>query len=239
MRRNEFLTELRNGLDGKVNKSELEDILRDYHELFEEGLLEGKTEEEISAGLGSPAQTVRLILSERSDYGKIVGDQKAWIHDAPFYGRMMAWLIDHCLSVFPLAFFGVARMLPIAVVWPPILLLYAVDTHPSPSEAAGAIICICYFALYHILFLVLLKGRTPGKLLLRLRVVNQDGSKPSIPQILGREMIGRLFINSITFGVSNLVSFIWCLFSKENKTVHDAVANTRVVIHEQTFERGK
>jgi uncharacterized RDD family membrane protein YckC len=239
MRRNEFLTELRNGLTGHVSHSELEDILSDYHELFEEGLLEGKSEEEICSELGSPAQTVKLILAEGYDSDKIAGGRQEKLYYAPLYKRITAGVIDHVLSVFPLAFFGIVNVLPFMMIWPPISLFYPVDTTPpSAGMAAGAIVCLCYYICYHPFFLILFKGRTPGKMLLQLCVVNQDGNKPSIPQILGREFMGRLLINSVTFGIGYLVSFFWCLFSAENKTIHDAIANTRVVIHEHSpFKR--
>ena len=230
MRKNEFLTELRNGLDGRVSPAELEDILNDYRELFEEGLREGKTEEAICAEMGSPAQTVKLILAERPSSGHAAVEQGGERLHAPLYKRIAAALLDFLLSVLPLAFLGnVANVIPIMIVWPPAPLFYAVNPPPSTGMVAAAYFCICYYAFYHSLFLLLFKGQTPGKRWMQLRVVSQDGKPPGTFQIIGRELLGRLFINSITFGIGYLVSMIWSLFTKEHKTIHDMIAGTRVI----------
>lgn len=230
MRKNEFLTELRNGLEGRVSPAELEDILNDYRELFEEGLREGKTEEAICAEMGSPAQTVKLILAEKPSSGHAAVEQGEERLYAPLYKRIAAALLDFFLSVLPLAFFGnVANVIPIMIVWPPAPLFYAVDLPPSAGMVAAAYLCIGYYAFYHSLFLLLFKGQTPGKRWMQLRVVSQDGKPPGTFQIIGRELLGRLFINSITFGIGYLISMIWCLLTKEHKTIHDMIAGTRVI----------
>lgn len=53
MNREQFLQQLSNHLSA-LPKEERNDILNDYNEYFENGLLEGKTESEISDNLGSP-----------------------------------------------------------------------------------------------------------------------------------------------------------------------------------------
>lgn len=248
MRRNEFLTELRNGLVGRVSPAELEDILNDYRELFEEGLREGKTEEAICAEMGSPAETVQLILAERpssghaassghapfsghvASTGQAAVDQGEVQLYAPLYKRIAAALLDFLLSVLPLAFIGnVANVIPIMIVWPPAPLFYAVNPSPTTGMITAAYFCMCYYAFYHSLFLLLFKGQTPGKRWMRLRVVSQDGKRLGAMQIIGRELLGRLFINSITFGIGYLVSMIWSLLTREHKTIHDVIAGTRVI----------
>jgi len=151
LRKDEFLTELRNGLDGRVSPAELEDILNDYRELFAEGLLEGKTEEALCAELGSPAQTVKLILAERSSNGHVVVEREEEPPYAPLYKRIAAALLDFILSVLPLAFFGnVINVIPIMMIWPPAPFLYAVDPPPSTGTgpwSASVIMCsiiVCF-----------------------------------------------------------------------------------------------
>jgi len=230
MRKNEFLAELRSGLDGRVSPAELEDILNDYRELFDEGLREGKTEEAICAEMGSPAQTVKLILAERPSSGQAAAAQGEERLYAPLYKRIAAALLDFLLSVLPLAFFGnVARVIPVMIVWPAFPFFYAVSPPPSTAMSVAACICIGYYLLYHSLFLILFKGQTPGKRWMGLRVVSKDGDGLDAFQIFGRELLGRQFINSITFGISYLVSVIWSLFTKEHKTIHDVIAGTRVI----------
>ncbi len=47
-------------------KKERADILKDYEEHFTFGLEEGKSEEEIVASLGSPAQIAKRVISRLS-----------------------------------------------------------------------------------------------------------------------------------------------------------------------------
>jgi uncharacterized RDD family membrane protein YckC len=277
LRKEEFMTELREGLSAHVAPDELEDILADYHEWFEEGLREGKTEEEVCAELGSPARTVKAILEEKSrrdvENPIPIADHQAQpdrfnqghspasappsvqgiaastgpahfsrapqaLSYAPLADRFAAWFIDFLLSVGPLAFFGVANTLPFAMLWPPVFLFQVVDPAPTPAKVIGAVACTVYFLAYHALFLSLLRGRTPGKMLLRLRVVHADGSPLRGVQIFGREFIGRLMLDCLTFGLSRIVSFVWSLLSAQNLTVHDAVGNTRVISEPPRRSRG-
>ncbi|HHY73442.1 MAG TPA: DUF1700 domain-containing protein [Bacillus bacterium] len=62
MNKNEFLKKLDLHLN-KLSAEERQDILQDFEEHFTIGLEEGKTEEEISASLGSPNQIAKEILT--------------------------------------------------------------------------------------------------------------------------------------------------------------------------------
>jgi len=53
MQKNEYLRKLDLSLSG-ISESERKDILADYVEHFEMGVLDGRTEEEISESLGDP-----------------------------------------------------------------------------------------------------------------------------------------------------------------------------------------
>ncbi|NLX71148.1 MAG: DUF1700 domain-containing protein, partial [Clostridiales bacterium] len=66
MKKSEFLRELRINLEGKITDDELESILMDYDEIFEAGLDDNRTEDEISDMIGSPALVARNILDESS-----------------------------------------------------------------------------------------------------------------------------------------------------------------------------
>jgi uncharacterized membrane protein len=58
----QFLKQLDSSLN-RLPKSERQDILQDYQEHFDIGLEEGKTEEQISASLGSPNQIAKELLA--------------------------------------------------------------------------------------------------------------------------------------------------------------------------------
>ncbi|WP_338450169.1 DUF1700 domain-containing protein [Niallia oryzisoli] len=62
MTKNEFLAELKASLK-KIPSDERQDILQDFQEHFDIGLEEGKTEEEISASLGSPQQIAKELVA--------------------------------------------------------------------------------------------------------------------------------------------------------------------------------
>ncbi len=64
MNKNEFLEILQDYLKKYFSQSEVDDILRDYEEYFVEGIIEGKSEEEIIKSLGSPKAIVRQLAEE-------------------------------------------------------------------------------------------------------------------------------------------------------------------------------
>ncbi|MGW5981328.1 HAAS signaling domain-containing protein [Bacillus mycoides] len=62
MTKDKFLQQLNVSLK-RLSEKERADILKDYEEHFTFGLEEGKTEEEITASLGSPAQIAKELLA--------------------------------------------------------------------------------------------------------------------------------------------------------------------------------
>lgn len=69
MKKEEFIKQLAAQLRG-LPPDERDEILADYEEYFEIGLLEGKTEQEISEGLGSP-RTIAKELALNSSIAKV------------------------------------------------------------------------------------------------------------------------------------------------------------------------
>ncbi len=64
MNRLDYLAKLEKKLKTQLSKKEVNDIIRDYAEYFEEGKRQGKSDEEIAVALGSPEQVAEQILSE-------------------------------------------------------------------------------------------------------------------------------------------------------------------------------
>ncbi|MFS0674818.1 HAAS signaling domain-containing protein [Ornithinibacillus sp. 179-J 7C1 HS] len=62
MNKEQFLTNLHDALK-RLPSSEREDILQDFREHFEIGISEGKTEEEIAKGLGTPQQIAKELVA--------------------------------------------------------------------------------------------------------------------------------------------------------------------------------
>jgi len=64
MKQREFLRELKENLESRISPEELEDILSDYESFFASGREEGKSDDEISEELGSPAFLAKSLLEE-------------------------------------------------------------------------------------------------------------------------------------------------------------------------------
>lgn len=71
MNKEEFLDILKDYLKGHFSAFEIDDILRDYEEFFINGKLEGKSEEEVANGLGSPKQVATELIREmKGNFGE-------------------------------------------------------------------------------------------------------------------------------------------------------------------------
>jgi uncharacterized RDD family membrane protein YckC len=67
-----------------------------------------------------------------------------------------------------------------------------------------------------------LAGRTPGKQLFGVRVIDRKGNHPGLV---------RSFVRAICYGISAifLVGFAWAAFDRRNQAFHDKIARTFVV----------
>jgi uncharacterized RDD family membrane protein YckC len=89
------------------------------------------------------------------------------------------------------------------------------------------IITIGYFTYFHGT-----TGRTPGKMLLGLQVVNEDGTPVTF---------GIAFLRSVGYLVSGAIfylGFIWAGFDKKKQSWHDKIAGTVVIIREDQHQTG-
>ena len=68
-------------------------------------------------------------------------------------------------------------------------------------------------------------GRTVGKWVAGISVVDEQGEKPGIALAIPREAVGR-FVSAITFGIG----LIWVIFDDKRQGWHDKIAGTYVVI---------
>ena len=67
MRKEDFLEILKDYLNNIISQEEIMDIVRDYEEYFIDGEIEGKTEMDIIASLGSPKEIAKELVSQSSD----------------------------------------------------------------------------------------------------------------------------------------------------------------------------
>src|SRR5947208_255797 len=66
-------------------------------------------------------------------------------------------------------------------------------------------------------------GATPGKLVLKLKVVRPDGAKVSLGRALGRYFAK--MISAVLLGIG----YIMAAFDPEKRALHDRIADTRVI----------
>ncbi|MCR5312764.1 MAG: RDD family protein [Bacteroidaceae bacterium] len=85
-------------------------------------------------------------------------------------------------------------------------------------------------AFYQFFFETFNKGRTIGKIVFKIRVVNKDGSTPTIGSLFMRHIL-----RIVDYGVSGIGIFI-ILFSKNNQRIGDFAAAT-MVIHEGSYKQ--
>ncbi len=90
-------------------------------------------------------------------------------------------------------------------------------------NSAGWFIAVLV-GLSNMLLLPMFTGQTVGKMFTGLRMVNMDGSAPSIRQIAARQTVGYL-VTLLTVGLGFLIS---CL-SANGRALHDYLTGTMVI----------
>ena len=240
MNKKNYINILREQLNGKISKEELEDIISDYEGFFASGIEEGKTEEDISFDLGSPKEIAETLTE--GALGKIT------LPYAKVMNRVCAIIIDIIIAGLPFMWFAPvasigAYFMPqvILSMVPSLLSTVKISSHTWISNIKNfwtimIILSTIWFFFINVISLILLKGQTLGKKIMHIRVVASDGTKASILQILLREIIGKYFINflgALLPGVlvlsPSIASLIWCFYAKEHDTIHDKLAGTCVV----------
>ncbi len=165
---------------------------------------------------------------------------------APMSRRLGAYVIDSILL-------GVVGIGVLVALFIPVLGLinYTSDIHYVTSGAlppgmeiakaagpmfgfrtANIILLMTLFGAFNLFTTIILwatNGYTPGKYILKMRVVKINGSRIGFLDALLRELVIKCIANSLLSGLLNLGSFIWGCMTDDHKTVHDLVAQTRVV----------
>jgi uncharacterized RDD family membrane protein YckC len=142
---------------------------------------------------------------------------------AGFFSRLEAFIID--LFVILFASLGTVWMAGLILSF---FIRPFFDINIRPIQYLPVIVS-AVIVIYFLFFWTLL-GFTPGKFLLGLKIVRQDGSK------LG---LGRALIRFIGYWISALVlffGFLWIIFDSNREGWHDKLADTRVVY---TWEKTK
>jgi len=98
-------------------------------------------------------------------------------------------------------------------------------TETKGGSAAGGFLGFALLVAYIVwAFVLFAKGTTPGKRLLGMWVVKEDGSHAGFLTMLIRELIGKA-ISGLIFSLG----FLWILFDRDNQGWHDKLVSTYVV----------
>jgi uncharacterized RDD family membrane protein YckC len=153
--------------------------------------------------------------------------EKASRTTAGFFSRTVAFLLDLFLLAFLELMSGVVFFLILQFFHYQNILNFMASllgVNNSAIQLAGLISPILFLlsVVYFVFFWTLI-GSTPGKALLGLQVVRQDGRSLSV----GRSLV-RFFAYSIS-AVLFFLGFIWILFDRQHEGWHDKIANTHVI----------
>jgi uncharacterized RDD family membrane protein YckC len=108
----------------------------------------------------------------------------------------------------------------------------------DPLAALGwAILLVLLYALLALVYAPILmartNGQTLGKLLTGCRVVRTDGRRVGFWWAAYREVLVKGVVlgiaGSLTGGIAYLVNFLWPLWDRQNRALHDFVVDSRVV----------
>ena len=152
------------------------------------------------------------------------------VRAAGFTRRLMAALVDAVivLVVASGVTAGAALVLGVPLpqakeLGPDLLLAGILDRNPMAVGAAGLFLGIG--ALYHI-YLGGITGQTLGKRLLHLRVIGPRGTAPGALGGILR------FLTLILSVMPAGLGWLWCLFDRERRALHDHLAGTYVILEE-------
>ncbi|EHQ90580.1 RDD family protein [Desulfosporosinus youngiae] len=140
MKQSEYLRELKENLEGKLAPETVKDILADYESFFLAGREEGKTDDEISDGLGSPAFLAKSLLEGQAatENGLTVKPDKHIAHPGR---RLCAYLIDAAIAFLPVlvltSFLGSA-----------IMSFYMFIFYPAPLSGASVFLSYAAYGEY-------------------------------------------------------------------------------------------
>ncbi len=109
-----------------------------------------------------------------------------------------------------------------------LLLFFAIAPRGAATDAGagigsflGSLLLLAYIIWAFVLFA---RGTTPGKKLLGMRVVKEDGRNANFFTMFIREWVGKLIS-----GLILLLGFLWILIDRDNQGWHDKLMSTYVV----------
>ncbi len=100
------------------------------------------------------------------------------------------------------------------------------ETLPYWAAWAGGVGVLLLFT-YPWVMMGLMKGASPGRRAVGIRVVNADGSRPGFGKAFLREGVTKGALGLLTLPL--LLSYLWPLWDTHQRALHDLVCSTRAV----------
>jgi len=139
---------------------------------------------------------------------------------AGFGGRFVAYLIDNILVGL------IYTVMFSCLFFPGVLLGESDDAYVVVMICLGCLISVVAFAIHFVYFGYFWskRGQSPGKMLMNIEVLKQDGSMMSFFEAGLRGTFG-YWLSSLIF----YIGFLWALFDENGETWHDKILSTQVV----------
>jgi len=185
--------------------------------------------DQTSAQTESPVVPVRAL----SDGAKVHSRETkvVRVRAAGFPRRLAAALVDLSLTLAVSVAVTISAALALGVhlptakeFGPDFVMAGLLDRNPMAAGALGLLFGLS--ALYQI-YLGGVLGQTLGKRLLGLRVISSRGEPPG-PLVACL----RFLAMTISLGLAGL-GFLWCIFDRERRALHDHLSGTYVILDER------
>lgn len=175
--------------------------------------------------------TYAATLGRPNDPTGVRHDRVLYVRAAGFPRRLSAAIVDASIVAIVTVAVTTGAALALALplpnwkeMGPDLLLAGILDRNPMAVGAAGLLVGIG--ALYQIYFGGI-TGQTAGKRLFGLRVISMRGTPPGP---LGG--IGRFLVLVLSLAPAGL-GWLWCLFDRDRRGLHDHLAGTYVIREER------
>ena len=162
-------------------------------------------------------------------------ERNGWVL-ATFLQRLAAYLVDSVLTQVP----GLVLLLALGGT---LVINLEGDDGESLAESvnglsaaltlvalASAVVLLVYFVWW---LFALRDGQTPGKQLVGIRVIRDDGTPSDWGYTFVREFVIKFlvggFLSGMTGGIYWIVDHLWALFDGDRQALHDKMVATLVV----------
>jgi uncharacterized RDD family membrane protein YckC len=144
--------------------------------------------------------------------------------------RIAAYLVDLIINTLVIFLFLLATTSTeiIAIIWGnPTGIVF--DMLLFIKVLRAGMFIMGYLTFYSVVLPYLNKGQTVGKRLFHLRVVRMDDFKADFICLMMREMVGKYLLSIATLFASPFISFALISYRPDRRSIHDIIANTKVV----------